>query len=272
MHEATTSDGVTLRGSVHGEGPPVVFWHGAFGDGDLDWAALLPYLADRFTCYLPGWRGRGRSDEHPDLGYGRRLDDVVAYVESLGEPTGLVGWSGSGSPALAAAARTGAVSALALYEPTMGSVMDEQDRAAFVGAVAGMRGLAADGRLSQAVRAGAAWPFTDAETATVADAGYFDAAGRYVPNLLDVFAQLAQWDGPTADDPAILGAISAPVLVMRGQWAKPFWVRGAQHVADHVLHAGTQVIPAAGHAGPLTHPEAVAEALAGFFSPSPTAA
>ena len=45
MHEATTSDGVTLRGSVHGEGPPVVFWHGAFGDGDLDWRCLL-YTSD----------------------------------------------------------------------------------------------------------------------------------------------------------------------------------------------------------------------------------
>ena len=272
MHEATTSDGVTLRGSVHGEGPPVVFWHGAFGDGDLDWAAVLPYLADRFTCYLPGWRGRGRSDDHPDLGYGRRVADLVAYVESLGEPTGLVGWSGSGNPALAAAARTGALNALALYEPTMGAVMDDQDRTAFGGAVARMRELAADDLPSQALRAGAAWPFNDAEIAAVADAGYFEQAGRYVPNLLDVFAQLAQWDGPTADDPAVLGAITAPVLVMHGQWAKPFWVRGAQHVADHVPYAGTQVIPAAGHAGPLTHPEAVAEALAGFFSPSPTVA
>ena len=150
--------------------------------------------------------------------------------------------------------------------------MDDQDRTAFGGAVARMRELATDGRPSQALRAAAAWPFSDAEIAAVADAGHFEQAGRYVPNLLDVFAQLAQWDGPTADDPAVLGVISAPVLVMHGAWAKPFWVRGAQYVADHVPHAGMQVIPAAGHAGPLTHPEAVAEALAGFFSPSPTVA
>jgi pimeloyl-ACP methyl ester carboxylesterase len=265
-HFGAAIDGVTIGGTVHGQGPPIVFWHGAYGDGNLDWQALLPHLTDRFTCYLPSWRGRGLSDDYPDLSYGRRVDDVLAYVESIGVATGLVGWSGGANVAIAAAARSDSVSALALFEPTMGSVMEERERTAFGGAVARMAELAAQGELAAALRAAAGFPFSEEEIAVAEDAGYFEAAGRYVPNLLSVFQQMREHQGPTADDPDVLDAISAPVLVMHGAVTKPFWIRGARYVADHVHDARVQVIPGAGHAAPLTLPASLAGALAGFFS------
>ena len=267
-HYGATTDGVTIGGTVHGQGPPLVFWHGAYGDGELDWQALLPHLTGRFTCYLPSWRGRGLSDEHPDLSYGRRVDDVLDYVDSLKEPTGIVGWSGGANPAVAAAAQSDSLTAVALIEPTMGSVMDEHERVAFGGAVARMAELTDEGKLTDAVRAAAAFPFNDEEIAVAEDAGYFEAAGRYVPNLLDVFQQLMEYEGPPADDPAALGAISTPVLVVHGAETKPFWVRSSRHVADHVPNARIQEIPAAGHAAPLTHSEALAGALTPFFTPT----
>lgn len=265
-HCGITADGVTICGTVHGQGRPIVFWHGAYGDGDLDWQALLPHLTGRFTCHLPNWRGRGLSREHRDLSYGRRVDDVLAYVESLGEPVGLVGWSGGASPAVAAAARTDSVGALALFEPTMGRVMKEQERQAFGGAVARMRELATRGELSEALRAAASFPLNDGEIAIAEEAGYFEAAGRYVPNLLRVFEQLSKYEGPIADDPPVLAAVSAPVLVLHGSETKPFWRRSAQHVADHAPNARMQEIPGAGHFAPLTHPRALAEALEDFFT------
>lgn len=266
-HNSITTDGVTIGGTVHGQGQPIVFWHGAYGDGDLDWRALLPHLTDRFTCYLPSWRGRGLSGQHPDLSYDRRVEDVLSYVDSLEGPTGLVGWSGGANPGIAAAAQTDAVSALALFEPTMGSVMDDEDRTVFRGAVARMGELAAEGRPADALREAAGFPFNEEEIAMADDAGYFEAAARYVPNLLEVFRQLAQHEGPMADDPAVLGSISARVLVVHGADTKPFWMRSAHHVADHVADARIQAIPGAGHAAPLTHPKALAEAITGFFSP-----
>jgi len=267
-HYATTTDGVGIGGTVHGHGPPLLFWHGAYGDGDLDWKALLPHLAGRFTCYLPSWRGRGLSDDDPDLSYGRRVDDILAYVDSLEEPTGLVGWSGGANPALAAAAQSDAVNAVATIEPTMGRVMEDQERVAFGDAVGRMRDLAADGRLTDALRAAAGFPFNDEEISAAENSGYFEAAGRYVPNLLNVFQQLMEYEGLRADDPAVLGAISAPVLVVYGGDTKPFWIRSAQHVANNVPSARTKEIPSAGHAAPLTHPEALAEVLTDFFSPA----
>lgn len=93
-HHVTTTDGVEIGGSIRGQGPPVVLLQGVMGDGHLDWQALRPYLADRFTCYLPSWCGRGLSGDHLDLSYVPLVDDAVAYVDSIGQPTGLVGWSG----------------------------------------------------------------------------------------------------------------------------------------------------------------------------------
>jgi pimeloyl-ACP methyl ester carboxylesterase len=117
-HFVTTTDGVTIGGGVHGEGPPLVFVHGMMADGDLDWRALLRHLTGRFTCYLPSCRGPGLSGDHPDLSPGRMVDDILAYVDSIGEPTALVGWSSGAYLAVTvAAAQPEAVNAVAPFEP-----------------------------------------------------------------------------------------------------------------------------------------------------------
>ena len=56
-HHATTSDGVTIAGTVHGRGPALVFLHGIIGDSDLDWGRTVEGLTDRFTCHLADMRG-----------------------------------------------------------------------------------------------------------------------------------------------------------------------------------------------------------------------
>ena len=148
------------------------------------------------------------------------------------------------------------------------SLMDEQEQAALGDAVARMGELAAEGKLTAAARAFAGFPFNDEEIAVAEDAGYFEAAGRYVPNLLNLLQQWGEYEGPTPDDPAVLGAISAPVLVLHGSDTKPFFTASARYVADHVPNARVHEIPGAGHAAPLTHPEALAEALTEFFAPA----
>ncbi len=269
-HEVITTDGVTIGGTVHGDGPPLVFLQGIMGDGDLDWQAPVDQLTDRFTCHLPSWRGRGLSSDHQDVSFGRLVDDVLDYVDSMPGPVGLVGWSAGGNLALVAAgAQPEAVHAVALVGPSMPWLMDEHDRAALGAAAARMGELAARGRLTEAIRAFAGFPFTDGDLAVAEDVGYLDAVGRYVPHLLNVQQQAMAYDGPTPEEPAVLGAISAPVLVLYGSDAKPHDLAAAQHVADHVPDAHTRALPGAGHAAPLTQPEALAEALAGFVLSTP---
>jgi pimeloyl-ACP methyl ester carboxylesterase len=265
-HYVTTNDGVIIGGAVHGQGPPLVFLQGIIGDGDIDWHALLEHLTDRFTCHLPSMRGRGLSSDHPDLSLGRIIDDFIAYVDSIGQPVGLVGWSGGASWALAVASRSDTVDAVAPYEPVANSLMDEQEQAALGETVARTGKLAEEGDLTAAARAFAGWPFNDGDVAAAEDAGYFEASGRYVPNLLNFFQQLMEYEGPMPDDPSVLGAISAPVVVLLGSDTKPVLAASARHVADHVPDARVREIPDAGHAAPLTHPEVLAEALTECFA------
>ena len=267
-HHVTTSDGVTIGGTVHGDGPPLVFLQGVIGNGDLDWTALIGHLMDQFTCHLPSLRGRGLSGNHPDLSTPRLVEDCLTYVDSIGEPAGLVGWSGGGAWALAVAAQSDAVTAVAPYEPGILSLADEQVQAVIGNAVARTGELAAEGHLPAAARAFAGFPFNDEEIAVAEEAGYFEAAGRYVPNLLNLLQQAMTHERPVTDDPKVLGAISAPVVVLVGSDTKPFFTASAKYVVDHVPNARVQEIPGAGHAAPLTHPEALAEALTEFFAPA----
>ena len=76
--------------------------------------------------------------------------------------------------------------------------------------------------------------------------------------LTRAFCELAGFEPATS-------SLSAPVLVVQGSETKSLAVTSAQHVADNVPNARIEEIPGAGHAVPLTHPEALAEALAEFF-------
>jgi pimeloyl-ACP methyl ester carboxylesterase len=265
-HDVETTDGVKIGATVHGQGRPLVFLHGGIGDGDIDWDALTGYLTGRFTCHLPSMRGRGRSGDHPDLSLGRQVDDVLAYLDSIGEPTGLVGWSVGANLALSAAARSSTVDRVAVLEPPVRSLMTEQEHTVVGDAMARMANLAAEGNMTAAARAFASGPFNDEEIAVADEAGYFEAAGRYVPHLLNLLAQVTAHEGPTAEDPAVLGAIRAPVLVLYGSRTMPFYPAGARYIADHVPDARVREIPGAGHAAPLTHPEPLARALTEFFA------
>ena len=90
IHRAVSADGTEIVGRVVGQGPALVLVHGGIGDGEFAWDALLPHLADRFTCYLPSTRGRGLSADNPDHSPPRLQEDINAFVDSIGEPVCLV--------------------------------------------------------------------------------------------------------------------------------------------------------------------------------------
>lgn len=268
-HTLTTADGATIGGTVHGQGPPLVFVHGIIGDGDLDWQALLPHLTDRFTCHLPSTRGRGLSGDHPDHTRGRLVDDIIAYVDSIGETAALVGFSSGGAMSLSAAAQSETVTAVAVHEPALTALLDSQQQATFGETVARVGEHVAAGRLASAAHTFAGYVCNDTEIAVLEQAGYLEAAGRYTPVLVNDVQQLRRSDGPTADDPEVLGRIAAPLLVLHGpETATPWFTGCVHHLADHVPDARIREIPDAGHYAPVTHPEALAEALVAFLEPA----
>ncbi|WP_425607719.1 alpha/beta fold hydrolase [Natrononativus amylolyticus] len=129
LHRAVSDDGTQIVGHVYGHGPPLVLVHAGLGDGVLDWDAAMPFLSDRFACYLMSTRGRGSSGNHPNQSPEQYVEDVVAFVESLGEPVGLAGASGGTMFALGAAAQSKAVAAVAACDPLAFELLTEEDEA-----------------------------------------------------------------------------------------------------------------------------------------------
>ncbi len=241
IHRTVSADGTEIAGRVIGEGPAMVLVHGGIGHGDLAWEALLPHLTDRFTCYLPSTRGRGLSGDDPDHTPPRLTEDVTAFVDSLGEPACLFGWSGSGSWCFGAAARSDAVTAVAAFEPVVpGAGQADLSR---LGVAVERTGVAAsEGRLVDAVHAFAEGICTGGEIGALERTAFFERWAGAVPAFLNDIGQDHMYDGPRPVDPEALAQIGVPVLVMLGEQTRlaSLWRESAEHLVRHVP-VGTSV-------------------------------
>ncbi|HEX5015002.1 MAG TPA: alpha/beta hydrolase [Candidatus Limnocylindrales bacterium] len=267
IHGTVSADGTEIAGRVQGQGPPLVLVHGGIGDGEVAWEALLPYISERFTCYLPSTRGRGLSSNNPDHSPPRLEEDVAAFVDSIGEPVCLVGWSGSGPWVLGAAARSGSVAAVAAYEPFVLSVMRDDDLARTSATMEQVGMAAADGRLVDAIRAFAQWICTNHEIAALEKTDFYERWAGCVPAMLGFVQQDASFAGPRSTDPEALGIVTAPVLILRGRQTLlgTFFAEAARHIAQRVSDPHVRELPGVGHFAPLLAPQPLARELIRFF-------
>ncbi|WP_317175810.1 alpha/beta fold hydrolase [Halomontanus rarus] len=90
VHRIVSADGTEIAGRMHGQGPPLVLVHGGLGDGETSWESLLPFLADRFTCYTMSARGWGLSSQHSDHSPERLVEEeLIDLVGNDDEVAGL---------------------------------------------------------------------------------------------------------------------------------------------------------------------------------------
>ncbi len=97
--------GASLYYEVHGDGPWLVFAHGA-GGNHLSWWQQVPAFRERYRCLVYDQRGWGRSacDATPDPAM--FAEDLVALLDHLGvEKAALVGQSMGGWTVLGGALR-----------------------------------------------------------------------------------------------------------------------------------------------------------------------
>ena len=107
---------------VHGEGPPVVFAHGA-GGTHLSWWQQIPAMSEHFQCVTFDHRGFGYSRDVGDRpGSEAFIDDLCALLDHLGiDRVGLIGQSMGGRTTLGfASAYPERVAALILCDTTGG--------------------------------------------------------------------------------------------------------------------------------------------------------
>ena len=266
IHRAISADGTEIAGRVHGQGPPLVLFHGTPHDGDLAWEALVPHLADRFTCYLPNARGKGLSGDSDDHTPPRHEEDATAFVDSIGKSVHVAAWSYGALPALGAAANSDAVTSLAIYEPTIIPLMREDDLAEALDNLQVVGAAAADGRLADAARAFHPFVANDDELAAL-DADYYQRSGTAFPAWLRTAQASQAYEGPRSTDPEAMARISMPVLLLRGQQTRraTFYTDTERYVAEHVADPHVRELPGIGHFAPALTPEPVAEALVSFF-------
>jgi pimeloyl-ACP methyl ester carboxylesterase len=91
--------------------------HGAFSDHKTNWQFVKPLFEKQFTVYAIARRGRGETDTTEGHSLEDESGDVVAVVQSIGEPVFVLGHSYGAQTALAAAAKVpDSVRKLVLYE------------------------------------------------------------------------------------------------------------------------------------------------------------
>ena len=267
LHRVISSDGTEIVARVEGQGPPVVLLPAGPGDSELSWRHVVQFLKDQCTCYMLETRGRGKSDDHPDHSPDRLVEDVLACIDSIDEPTGLVGW-GSALWARVAAKNPASLVAVAVYEPGAGEVMNKESGKRMGEAFADVGELVGEGRYRDAVHrfmVDCDVIYSQDDIDSGAPAEFWETAAHRMPLFLQESKQASGSGalGPTS--PEVLAKIEIPVFLMHGDRTSTWFSDSVKHVTKHIPNATTSQIPDAAHFGPLTHPPEVAQVMGDFF-------
>lgn len=116
MQTVASRDGTRIAFWQSGGGPPLLLVHGATADHTTTWRFVLQEFERRFTVYAMDRRGRGGSGDSAEYNLRREAEDIVAVIDSIGEPVNMLGHSYGGLCAIEAALLTTNLRRLILYE------------------------------------------------------------------------------------------------------------------------------------------------------------
>lgn len=116
MEVIDSADGTSVAYEQAGEGPPLVLIHGT-AMHHTAWQWVHPILSERFTLYMIDRRGRGQSGDADEYTLEREIEDVLAVINTIEEPVGLLGHSFGALLSLEVARQTTDLRGLILYEP-----------------------------------------------------------------------------------------------------------------------------------------------------------
>ncbi len=262
--------GVELHHAEAGEGPPLIFVHGAMGDwrsAAPQWAAFTPHF--RCISYSRRYSHPNRNEmASPDHSALQEAEDLRLFMDALGLPAAhfLASSYGAFTVLALAVQAPQRVAALVAVEPAMLCYADFSDD--------GRRERA---RFREQVIAPANAAFRrgdDAQAAALMTGGIMGAA---LPRLDDA-AMLRRMQNVKAmrmlalssDEfpllpPAALGALGMPVLLVRGAQTAPIHAEVFRNVCAAMPQAVQLHVPGAGHAVARDQPSVFNAQALGFL-------
>lgn len=261
--------GVEVHFSEQGSGEAAVFVHAGGSDGS-QWRGVGQSLAGAWRILAIDLYGHGRSGAPPGLatiGLDECALPVIALVRQCAGKVHLVGHSFGGAVALRAAlAARERLASLTLIEPNSFTLLrqaGEHDLYAdirreaehFMGAVQRDAGEEALERFVNF------WNGAPGMWTTLPEHVRTDLLGRAKPIAAGWHALLA--DPTLAEECRQFGL---PTLVMHGRRTIPAFHRLTELLAELLPDSRRVSIEGAGHMSPVTHPQPVAEAIAGFLA------
>jgi pimeloyl-ACP methyl ester carboxylesterase len=256
--QVVRSHGLEIAYDRAGDGPPLVFVHGAAEDART-WRAQLAALADEFTVVAWDEPGAGRSsDVPPDFGLADYADCLCALIEALAlGPAHVAGLSWGGTVVLELyrrhPERVGTLILADTYAGWKGSLPEAEVRARIAG-------------VEQMLAAGA-------EEFDPTLPGLF--GGEPTPEVAALLAEVAAdvrpqclWTALSAMAEAdlrdVLARIAVPTLLIWGALDGRSPLSVARQFEQAIDGARLVVIPDAGHVSNLERPEAFNEAVRAF--------
>jgi pimeloyl-ACP methyl ester carboxylesterase len=256
--EVVRANGLEIAYERVGEGPPLVFVHGAAGDARM-WQPQLAALGDEFTVVAWDEPGAGRSSDVPaNFGLADYADCLAALIDALDiGPAHVAGLSWGGTVALELYRHhPGLVATLILidtYAGWKGSLPEEEVRAR----VEGLRQMTA------------APPGEFDPTLPGLFAG--DPPAEFLPLLEEVAADVrlesmrnALLVMAEADLRDLLPRIAVPTLLIWGELDARSPLSVARQFDRAIPDTKSVVIPRAGHVSNLERPEPFNDAVRDF--------
>jgi pimeloyl-ACP methyl ester carboxylesterase len=243
-----------------GDGPAVVFSHGLFMDETM-FDPQVAALRDRYRCIAWDERGHGQTgDTTEPFTYWDSAEDLAALLGSLGvERAVLAGMSQGGFLSLRCALRhPELVRALILIDTQAG--VEDPDR------LPGYQVM-----VDNWVANGPDQPTLDIIAGLILGEGYPAAEWQEKwtrqsnENLVTVFTTLATRE----DLHDRLSEIDVPALVIHGEADASIALEIGRNLADGIPDAEFVIVPGAGHAANLTHPELVNPQIERFLASLP---
>jgi len=260
METVSSRDGTPIAFEKSGSGPPLVLVHGSTSDHDTAYRFVIPMLERYFTIRAMDRRGRGHSGDGPNYRLERELNDVVAVVDSVGEPVNLFGHGFGALLALEASQRTSNVRKLGLYE---GGITRSRSAVYSPGTVERMEAFLADGN-----RDGVVVTFMrDIISMSTDDLGVLRSQPRWLERLRNAHTipRELHADRDYSFDPARFADLQIPTLILVGERSPEVDQTDADALAAALPSARLEVLPGQGHAAMHTSPEMFVGVVGDFF-------